>query len=79
MTSVPPLTGRCETSTQTDPGIGSDGYVVANDHEVIGPDGNEDSNFSVAGEEDPGAALDLNGPSTNGTEAWCPWPALPCA
>jgi hypothetical protein len=34
----------------------------------------EDASFSVAGEEDPGAALDLVGPTTGGPEAWCTWP-----
>lgn len=34
----------------------------------------DDFNSSVAGEEDPGAALDLIDPMSDAPDAWCPWP-----
>ena len=35
----------------------------------------DDFNASVAGEEDPGASLDLIAPApTDAPAAWCPWP-----
>lgn len=43
--------------------------------EVSDTERREDSNVSVAGEEDPGAALDLIAPSTDAPGACCPWPS----
>lgn len=34
----------------------------------------DDTNASVAGEEDPGAALDLVVSSVAWSGGWCPWP-----
>jgi len=45
-------------------------------HTGAGEAGSDDSNSSVAGEEDPGAALDVLGPAAAAwpAEGWCPWP-----
>jgi hypothetical protein len=52
-----------------------DGLVVANGGDVSDSDDVDDADLSVAGEEDPGAALDVIGPRTDEPGArWCPWP-----
>lgn len=43
--------------------------VLATGEVQVGED-----NMSIVGEEDPGAALDLLRPATQGPEAYCPWP-----
>lgn len=79
MTTVLPLIGRGITSGRPCHDIESDSRVATSDREVAGGDGGEDSNVSVTGEEDPGAALDLIDPRTDASDAWCPWPREPSA
>jgi hypothetical protein len=44
-------------------------------HAEAGAAGSDESNSSVAGEEDPGAALDVLDPAAAWpAEGWCPWP-----
>lgn len=48
--------------------------AAISDHDMAGEGPAEDANSSVLGEEDPGAALDLAGPTTIAPEACRPWP-----
>jgi hypothetical protein len=76
MTTTPTLNGSGGTSLRmNDHATKSDGPVVASAGSVAKPDDVDDSDLSVAGEEDPGAALDMIGAGSDGPEAqWCPWP-----
>jgi hypothetical protein len=54
---------------------GPDLHKASSNHAGGGAAGSDDPNSSVAGEEDPGAALDVLGPAAAWpAEGWCPWP-----
>lgn len=76
MTTVPARDARAITSKRTtDNATISDAIVVASECNLAHSDDVDGSNFSIAGEEDPGAALDVIGLGADGPEAqWCPWP-----
>lgn len=74
MTKGLPVTGVGIDSRPMCHGTMSDSRVAASDREVASADVGEDSNVSVAGEEDPGAAVELIDPITHAPDAWCPWP-----
>ncbi len=69
-----PLINSGTAPTETVHAIKPTGGVAASDHEVTGADVFDDTNFSAAGEEDPGAALDPSDPPPHPPAAWCPWP-----
>lgn len=79
--TTPTLIGSGITSPRTtDCASRSDGPAVAGGGDVTHSDDAEDSDLSVAGEEDRGAALDMTGPKTSEPGArWCPWPREACA
>jgi hypothetical protein len=76
MTTAPTLNGSGIPALRTtDRATHSDGLAVASEGDFANSDDVDDSDLSVAGEEDPGAALGVIGPGTDGPEArWCPWP-----
>jgi hypothetical protein len=53
--------------------VGVDRMAEAAPHSAPRPSPDE-SNASVAGEEDPGAALDLLDTGAASPAGWCPWP-----
>jgi hypothetical protein len=76
MTTAPTLNGSGGTSLRTnDHATKSAGLIVASGGKAAKSDDVDDSDLSIAGEEDPGAALDMIGAGSDGPEAqWCPWP-----
>jgi hypothetical protein len=75
MTTVPTLDASPSTSCRTtDYGTMSDAVFAASECNSAYSDDADDSGLSVAGEEDPGAALDVIGSGTDRPEAQtCPW------
>lgn len=71
MTIVLPVMGRDIRSERTHRGIEPDSRAGLRDREEAGTHGGQDANVSVAGEEDPGAALDLIGPGIHAPDACC--------
>jgi hypothetical protein len=74
MTNVLTLIDSGIAALRIDHTLEPDRLAATSEHETVGDGRGEDASSSVAGEEDPGAALDLVGPTTEGPEACCPWP-----
>jgi hypothetical protein len=75
MTIALSLIGTGITSLRTTTQVIESGDPIADgDAKRVGSDDGYDSGWSVAGEEDPGAALDLVDREDDGTGASCPWP-----
>jgi hypothetical protein len=76
MTLVPSLDASAITSRRaTDNATISEALIAVSKCSFEHSDDVDGSSLSVAGEEDPGAALDVIGSSADGPEAqWCPWP-----
>jgi hypothetical protein len=74
ITTALTLIDRSITAWRIDHTLEPDRLAATSDHDAAGEGRGEDANFSVAGEEDPDAALDLVDPTTEGPEANCPWP-----
>jgi len=62
------------TAVPIDHTLEPDRPASISDDDAAGEGRGEDVNSSVVREEDPGAALDLVGPTTEGPEAFCLWP-----
>jgi len=72
MTTVLTLIDSSITAWRIDHALEPDRLAATSDHDAAGEGRGEDANLSVAGEEDPGAALDLVDPTTQGPEACSP-------
>jgi hypothetical protein len=75
---LPGVGGCGMTATQTHRNIGADGVLAGGEPAGAaanaGDDARDDVNSSIAGEEDPGAALDTSDIGTFGPAAACPKP-----